>query len=414
MLESDAYLPEVLVLDTGEFSRLLLLLYEGVSTPAQMPAFLTAVVRSVDAKGAVFREHTFRTARDFHVDTTDLAETVGYSEESLSVYVKHAWQNDPYLNRGLERFRTADCGASQLIITKHELQRLEHHADFLQPFDIGPMMWAKIAERPDYHASISIVRSQKARYFDQPELELLTALAPHLRQALALSRTLRTLQHSNAMLSHSVDEMGIAVCMARQDRTILRSTEGAERLFAAKDGGVSLREGRLLLADRGEQQALDTLIAGACRTGANRGLENPISIRSQAAGDATVHSWTAQAGGAMLIHRKHPLRSLQVVVSPFCPGTLMNEPEATALIQFSDPLAIPKSRAAVLRALYGLTPTESRLADLLLQGLEVREAAERLRTTIETARFHLKRVLAKTGTGRQTELMRLMLSLPGV
>jgi len=60
-----------------------------------------------------------------------------------------------------------------------------------------------------------------------------------------------------------------------------------------------------------------------------------------------------------------------------------------------------------------LTPAESRLADLLLQGYEVRAAADHLRTTLETTRFHLKRVLAKTGTRRQAELMRLMLSLPG-
>jgi len=83
------------------------------------------------------------------------------------------------------------------------------------------------------------------------------------------------------------------------------------------------------------------------------------------------------------------------------------------LVFLSDPSSKPASRAAVLRALYGLTPTESRLADLLLQGFEVREAAGHMRTTLETARFHLKRVLAKTGTRRQTELMRLMLSLPG-
>jgi DNA-binding CsgD family transcriptional regulator len=84
-----------------------------------------------------------------------------------------------------------------------------------------------------------------------------------------------------------------------------------------------------------------------------------------------------------------------------------------ALVLISDPSVSPKSRAAFMRMLYGLTPTESRLADLLLQGFEVREAADRLRTTLETARFHLKRVLAKTGTRRQSELMRLMLSLPG-
>ena len=116
----------------------------------------------------------------------------------------------------------------------------------------------------------------------------------------------------------------------------------------------------------------------------------------------------------MLIHRKEPLGPLQVVISPFCSGSLMNEPEANALVLFSDPFSKPKSRAAILRSLYGLTPTESRLSDFLIQGLEVREAAGRLRITVGTARFHLKRVLAKTGARRQSELMRLMLSLPGM
>jgi DNA-binding CsgD family transcriptional regulator len=36
-----------------------------------------------------------------------------------------------------------------------------------------------------------------------------------------------------------------------------------------------------------------------------------------------------------------------------------------------------------------------------------------MRTTLATTRFQLKRVLAKTATRRQSELMRLMLSLPG-
>ena len=66
-----------------------------------------------------------------------------------------------------------------------------------------------------------------------------------------------------------------------------------------------------------------------------------------------------------------------------------------------------------MKMLYGLTPRESRLADLLLEGLDVRGIAERLDITIETVRFHMKRVLAKTGTRRQTELSQLMLSLPG-
>ena len=111
--------------------------------------------------------------------------------------------------------------------------------------------------------------------------------------------------------------------------------------------------------------------------------------------------------------RRLPFRPVQVIVTPFCSGSLLSDPEATALIQICDPSATPRSRAAILKALYALSPTEARLADLLLQGHEVSAAAELLGTTLATARFHLKRVLAKTGSRRQTELMRLMLSLPG-
>lgn len=401
------------MLAADDLSRLLLLLYEGVSTPAQMSAFLAKLTDSVSATGAIFREHTFSAAKSFHVDTTDLSETTGYSEEALNDYLKHSWEMDIYLQRCLERFRSVDCGVSQLLIDKSELRRLEFDAVYLRRFDIGPMMWAKVAEKTDYHASISIVRPYDAAYFDKAELELLTALAPHLRQALGLSRTLRILQSTNSMLAKGLEDMGIAISMAAQDGSILRSTEGAELLFAKQNSGVSLRNRRLQVCDRGEQRALDALIADACRTGANRGLDRPVPAHSHAAGNAAVSSWTAPAGGAMLIHRKEPLRPLQVVVSPFRQGTLLDEAQVTALIQFSDPFAIPKSRAEVLRALYRLTATESRLADLLLQGLEVRDAADRLGHSVETTRFHLKRVFAKTGVRRQTELIRLMLSLPG-
>jgi DNA-binding CsgD family transcriptional regulator len=116
---------------------------------------------------------------------------------------------------------------------------------------------------------------------------------------------------------------------------------------------------------------------------------------------------------AMLVSRKSGNKPLQIVVYPFVSSGVLTEDCPHVLIFISDPGSKPGSRAGVLRSLYRLTPTESRLADLLLQGLEVREAADQLRTTLETTRFHLKRVLAKTCTRRQTELMRLMLSLPG-
>ena len=89
------------------------------------------------------------------------------------------------------------------------------------------------------------------------------------------------------------------------------------------------------------------------------------------------------------------------------------EERPAALIFLSDPDGRPSPRSAVLRELYGLTRTESRLADLLAQGYELASAADQLSMAFETARSHLEVIFSKTGASRQTDLVRLILGLPG-
>lgn len=66
----------------------------------------------------------------------------------------------------------------------------------------------------------------------------------------------------------------------------------------------------------------------------------------------------------------------------------------------------------ILSTLRRLIPAEYRLSDLLLQNLELATAAEVLGITPGTARFMLKNIFRKTGTHRQSELLRALLILP--
>jgi DNA-binding CsgD family transcriptional regulator len=118
------------------------------------------------------------------------------------------------------------------------------------------------------------------------------------------------------------------------------------------------------------------------------------------------------SGTSLLIDRKSRENPLRVTVTPIPSSLPGSSAQLATLVFVSDPTSRPQSRAATLRALYTLTPAEARVADLLLQGRDMQEVASGLGLTLETARFHAKRVLSKTGTRRQTELMRLMLSLP--
>ena len=398
-------------ISSENFSRLLLLLYESATTPERLPVFLQQLAGVLGAKAAVFREVILDGGEPTRIMRNSPAVTVGLDPEAIRRYVEYYNSVDLYVQRiiATPNHRTSDCGLSQAVVPFDEMYRTEMYNDYTKVFDVVPMMWGKLLDQPGYFAGVSFMRSERKPFFECRELQLLSSLIPHMRQSLRLSNVLRS---HEAIHKHGFDKMGIAICLIRQEGTILHSTESAEQMFSSGNG-IEKQNGRLRVFAEREQRMLDALIRGACGTGANSSLERAVQTESCVAGGDTVRSSTSQSGGVMLVTRRPPLRPIQVMVTPFCSGVLMNAAEATALIHFSDPAAAPPSRASALKALYRLTPVESRLADLLLRGLEVREAAEQLQTTIESARFHLKRILAKTDTRRQAELMRLMLSLPG-
>lgn len=58
---------------------------------------------------------------------------------------------------------------------------------------------------------------------------------------------------------------------------------------------------------------------------------------------------------------------------------------------------------------YGLSPVETRLAGLLVEGASLTEAAQRMRVREQTARTYLKQMFLKTETNRQAEFVLLML-----
>lgn len=68
----------------------------------------------------------------------------------------------------------------------------------------------------------------------------------------------------------------------------------------------------------------------------------------------------------------------------------------------------PDIRANARR--FALTPVETELACLLADGRQLDAAAKHLRISIHTARKYVQRIFSKTGTCRQADLVRLMIS----
>ena len=80
-----------------------------------------------------------------------------------------------------------------------------------------------------------------------------------------------------------------------------------------------------------------------------------------------------------------------------------------AVILVSDPDQKFSESIKLSCELYGLTPTETRLAGYLIDGLTLSEAASEMKLSPATVRSYLKQVFAKTGVHRQASLIRLLI-----
>jgi DNA-binding CsgD family transcriptional regulator len=115
----------------------------------------------------------------------------------------------------------------------------------------------------------------------------------------------------------------------------------------------------------------------------------------------------------MTLSRRSGSRPLQVLIVPLRLGEQAHWAKGSATAVFiSDPERSPAAPTSLLRQLYGLTPKEAEIALMVMRGHELKQVAERLHMTFETARGHMKLILDKTGTHRQVELVRDLLRSP--
>jgi pSer/pThr/pTyr-binding forkhead associated (FHA) protein/DNA-binding CsgD family transcriptional regulator len=139
-----------------------------------------------------------------------------------------------------------------------------------------------------------------------------------------------------------------------------------------------------------------------------RGLHVADGVAAQRLRHALA-SETDRGGGALHVPRPSG-RPLALVTSPLAAGSTPAGPIHAVFI--TDPDAEIEAPAAFLARLYGLTPAESDVAEELLAGRAPDEVAAQLGISIHTARTHVKRILSKTETRRQSELIRLLLLGP--
>lgn len=167
----------------------------------------------------------------------------------------------------------------------------------------------------------------------------------------------------------------LARCVLDTDGQILAMNAAARRLLARSEG-LESRSGRLRARDPEADQRLARI----------------LRLRSGAVGAAVFPDDEGRVTEACLLERAHA--DGRWVVALWRPRGRTR-----------------RSILSPLHAHFGLTPSQGRVAELLLMGQSVAKIAGTLGVTVDTARSHLKAIYAKTGAGSQTAVVAAYVSV---
>ena len=123
-------------------------------------------------------------------------------------------------------------------------------------------------------------------------------------------------------------------------------------------------------------------------------------ILDQCVAQTAARSWAIRLSHDPTSHLRISLFSISEYIGsgkPVAIATMYGEAEISA------------DGAYLLVDLFGLLPSEAKLAAALARGQSLAEAANQLGLTVETARNYSKKIFAKTGTRGQADLVRLIL-----
>ena len=279
----------------------------------------------------------------------------------------------------------------EAIVPDHQAMGTEYFNDFLRPLGLLHAIGMVPVKTGSMASLLSLMRRIGAPSFADSDFELLARFMPHLQRAIAIHQRLEAVDLGRSAANEALDRLTIGVVILDQDGKAIFFNKQSETILAQRDGLLLNRDG-LACARPREANLLRCLVAQACGTGAGREL---------------------LPGGTLHVTRWPPRRPLSVLVSPLRVRSFaLASPSPAAVVFIGDPERKVAGVGSVLRTLYGLTPAEAAVANLLLEGLRTDQLAERLGITLFTARTHVKRVLSKVDARTQTDLVRVLLSGP--
>ena len=311
------------------------------------------------------------------------AFTIGLDPSFSQKYIDHYHS----VNLIWQRSNSAPAGTVQsdlMIIPRRELVKTEFFNDFLLPQQTRGLLNAVVLCEEGRQ---SVITLQADRQIEEHEVDFYKLLTPHLQRAVEINVRLAKADLQQLAAVEAFNRIDGGIILVDFDAKVLFANIAAEQFFVK--GQLRQSKGCLQSSSPTETSKLHALIA-----------------------QCSAPELAAVAGGFVAIGRGTGRSSLLLSIAPLG-GSAALRPFAShpvAIVFVSDPDQKIKSNALQLQELFGLTPAEAAFAVEISNGNGIQAAADSLSISRGTARTHLSRIFDKTGTARQAELVRVLLS----
>ena len=371
-------------MDAETLSKLLGSLYDAAADPILWEPFLQQLADSTGARAAALMMH------DAGHDVHTVHSSWGLDPEGNRLYQEQYGMIDVWTQRAMPIRARWVCN-SEALCSLSELKRTEIYNDFLARFGIEHGLFGLVENSGSRFASVSLYRDSSRPAFDASGLELVRFIAPHIQRAFKLHFQFAELKSRSDELETVFDVLPTGVIFLGPKGEVVLINRSALASVAERDGLLATRDG-LRAEHLAESALLEKTIRQAASTLNGKGLS---------------------AGGTVMISRRSR-PPLQIQISPIRNSVIQTSQPIAAVAFVNDPLRQHRPSQEILRALYGLTPAECRVALLLGDGHAPRKIANMVGVTDNTVRSQIKSIFSKTGVRRQSELVRLLLNNSGL
>lgn len=357
-------------------------IYDCVIEPGHWPFVLERIARMIDGDNAAIslaHTGTNRISVRAQWNVAPKFEEDMLANFAINPLVPAVWFNDvdsPYT-------------ASQTL-GKEELKFAQWHRRAVAPHGYGDAIATLLAKSSSHFGSLSLFRDGDKPSFGADEVTTLRRLAPHVRRAVMISDMLDARRLERDRLAATLDRLSVGVILADGDGQIAHANAAMHEHML--QGSALRRIGGLLTArDPASARDLAQAIADAASGTTVDIPSSGIVVFLKGSAGHDFAAWILPLDGGL---RREFAASLQARVAIFVRQIGANPPFPAELF--------------VRR--YAITPAECRVMMLLVQGMSIAEAAETLGIALPTAKTHLAHLFEKTGTSRQTDLVRLVMS----